>query len=113
VDKRITVLADDDPLFPVQAFFNAISASDFVETLADLARGIGHGINVVSCQFPAGLDPGEEPFEGVRCYLFEEQIVVDDDTFARFVRLACQSHLSEHPEDRDAIDILLIERGWA
>lgn len=107
------MLADDDPLFPVQAFFNAIAASDFVETLAGLARGIGQGINVAGCEFPADLDPGEEPFEGVRCYLFEEEIVVDDHTFAKFVRLACQSHLSEHPQDRDAIDALLIERGWA
>jgi len=110
---RINILAEDDPLYPVQAFFNTVLPGSFILVLENLVRGSGAGINGVGCDFPADLDPGEETFEGVRCYLYEDSVVLDEDTFARFVRLACEAYLSEYPEDKGHIDTLLESRGWA
>ena len=105
--KRLSIVGDDDPLFPIQAFFNAIGDHSFIETIARLLKGIGAGFDDVFCEFPSDLDPGEEPFEGVRCALYEDEIVVDLDTFGRFLKLACENYVREHPEDKAQIDSLL------
>ena len=85
------MLKDDDPLFPMQAFFNIIRASEFIEIVSNLTSGHGAGLECVYCGFPGDADPGEEPFEGVRFALFEDEVVVDEKTFAKFLRLACEA----------------------
>ena len=105
--NRISIVSDDDPRFPMQAFFNVISDSDFVCIIADLLQGIGAGVNDVYCQFPADVDPDVEPFEGVRFQLYEDVFVADLDTFRQFLLITCEAYLREHPEDRAAIDAIL------
>ena len=102
--KRLNFVKDNDPLFPVQAFFNAISDDSFVRTVENLSKNIGAAFDDCDCEFPGDLDPGDETFEGVRFSLFEEEVVVDQNTFQRFLRLACEEHLRRHPQDSHAIN---------
>lgn len=103
MSKRLERVADDDSLFPVQAFFNALGDATFVDTLSDLLQGVGHGVNEAHCEFPADLDPGEPPFEGVRFRLFEDEVVVSRETFERFLLAACAAQVRRCPEQHEAI----------
>lgn len=105
--KRVQVVGDEDLLFPVQAFFNAIGDSSFLRIIANLASGIGAGIDDVYCEFPSDLNEDEETFEGVRCSLYEDEVVVDRDTFFSFLRLAAAAYIEKHPEESARVDAIL------
>ena len=111
MSKRLELVSDRDPLFPAQAFFNALSDRTFVDALVDLLRGVGHGVNEAHCELPGDLDPGEPPFEGVRFRLFEDEVVVPRETFERFLRAACAAQVQRCPEQRAAIAQLLASHG--
>lgn len=114
--KRIDI--EDAPeyerLFPVQAFFNAIDDDLFVRTVDCLTRGTGAGFNNAVCSFPGDLDEyaiavelkGKVP-DGIMFSLFEDEVVVDIPTFRRFLTLACEAYVHDHPEDRARIEELL------
>lgn len=92
----------------MQAFFNAIGASDFVRTYRDLMNGIGHGMEgILLCEFPGDLDPWEERFDGVRFYFYEEVVTVDYSVFARFALAAAQAHVKTRPEDKAELEAML------
>jgi len=107
--KRINIENQQsyDRLFPVQAFFNEVSDSDFVMMVDSLTQGVGMGLNVANCTFPGDLDPWQEPFDGVMFSLYEDEVVVDIPSFRHFLTLACEAYVREHPEDRAEIAELL------
>ncbi len=111
MSKRLELVADHDPLFPVQTFFNALSDLTFVDALADLLRGVGHSVNEAHCELPGDLDPGEPSFEGARFRLFEDEVVVSRDTFERFLVAACATQVRRCPEQHAAIAQLLASHG--
>jgi hypothetical protein len=98
---------NDDRLFPVQCFFNAVSDFTFVEVVGRLLQGIGHGADYAHCTFPSDLDPGEEAFDGVRFSIFEDSVILTVEELRRFIREACDSYLASHPEERELISGLL------
>lgn len=100
-DFRIEI--EDERLFPVQAFFNAISDNAFVRIMLDLKRGVGSGVNDCFCEFPNELDPGEEPFEGVRFSLFEDEVVLSLNELNKYIDQVCEVHLADFPEDRERL----------
>src|SRR5262249_16956081 len=101
------LLLNEGRLFPVQAFFNAVSDFNFVEVVRRLLSGIGHSTNDAHCNFPGDLDPGEETFDGVQFSLFEDSVVITIEELNRYVREACQSYLDCYPEEQDEISNLL------
>jgi CDI immunity protein len=105
--KRIVICDDWDPKFPIQAFFNAISDSDFVTVVSNLMKQVGHCDNDACCIFPSSLDPDEEVFEGVRFSLFNDRIVIDNSSFLSYLALACESYVGSHPNDNDSIQKIL------
>ena len=105
--KGFRIQVDNERLFPIQAFFNAISDHSFVETIANLLRGIGASFDDAHCEFPKDLDPGEEPFEGVRFALYDDEVVVGFRTFRHYLELACTAYISENPINRSKIENLL------
>jgi len=113
MSKRLQLVADNDRLFPVQAFFNAISSRNFLEVIETLMSGVGAGINDVHCQFPGDVGPGEKPFTGIQFSLYEDEVIVDDATFKRFLLAACKAHLRDHPEQRVGLAKALGKRGWS
>lgn len=97
----------DDRLFPVQAFFNAFWDDNFVEVMRGLLGGIGHSMDDAHCRFPSDLDPWEEPFEGVRFSLYEDEVIITAAELKAFVAQACVAYLAAHPEQRDVVADLL------
>jgi len=94
-------------LFPVQAFFNAISDTHFVETMLSLHAGIGRGINDVVCSFPDDLDPGEDPFDGVRFSFFEETVVISRNMLRTVMKQACEAFIRDHPDQASVVAYML------
>lgn len=90
--------------FPIVAFFNAISDNSFVHVLEQFTLGVGSGINETVCTFPEDLDPGDEVFDGVMFSLFDEEVIVDYQTFFYYLKLACSIYLEDHPEDKAVIE---------
>ncbi|NNC15319.1 hypothetical protein D7Y27_20330 [Corallococcus sp. AB004] len=105
---RLSLVSDRDRLFPVQAFFNAINASEFVDTYRNLLNGIGYGFEgILSCEFPGSLDPWEERFDGVRFSIYEEEVIVDYSVFVRFALTWAQAHVKAWPEDKAELEAIL------
>ena len=98
---------NEDRLFPVQCFFNAVSDFNFVEVIGRLLQGVGHGADYAHCTFPSDLDPGEEVFDGVRFSIFEDSVILTDEEFRYFIREACKSYLVSHPAEWDSISSML------
>lgn len=106
--KRDFRLLESDQLnnnhFPITAFFNAISNSNFEAVVEQLSSGIGRGINAAVCTFPDDLDPDEEMFDGVMFSLHNEEVVVDYQTFFHYLKKACNVYLDDFPDDKDTIE---------
>ncbi|MBU8895428.1 hypothetical protein KRR26_07420 [Corallococcus sp. M34] len=111
MDKRISIVSDFDPLFPMQAFFNAIGAGEFVDVIEGLLNGVGRGLDGVDCDFPGDLDPGEPRFDGVRFSLYEDVVIAGCPVFRQFLVEACRAHVREHPEDKQKLESLLLRWG--
>ncbi|MNJ61640.1 hypothetical protein D3C77_574410 [compost metagenome] len=101
-------LLDSDVLdkehFPITAFFNSISDSDFIETIKNLSLGIGVGINATVCLFPDDLDPDEEKFEGIMFSLHDDEVIVDYQTFLYYLEKACSVFIEVYPDKKSIID---------
>jgi hypothetical protein len=97
-----------DELFPVQAFLNVIYEGRFVETVRELLRGEGSGFEESLCEFPADLEPEEDPLgRGIRFTLFEQEVILDRERFLEVLTLACRAHSEDYPEDRAELEALL------
>lgn len=97
----------DDRLFPVQAFFNALWDDNFIEVMRRLLCGIGGSMNDAYCRFSSDLDPWEEPFEGVRFSLYEDEVIITAAELKSYIEQACVAYLSTYPEQQDTVANLL------
>jgi hypothetical protein len=102
---RITL--KDERLFPVQAFFNAIADSSLVQVVDHLTKGIGYSVHDAHCRFPADIDPGEEPFDGVRFSLFEDSVVIGMSQLHHFLAIVSNRYSESHPKDKEVLNQLL------
>ncbi|MCM3025303.1 ribonuclease toxin immunity protein CdiI [Bacillus safensis] len=96
-----------DEHFPVVAFFNAITDDSFVNVVQHLSTGVGYGINDVDCTFPNDLEPDEEPFHGVLFALHDDEVIVDYQTFYYYLEQACNTYITEYPQDKKTISEVL------
>lgn len=96
-------------LFPVQAFFNAMSDRSLISTLQAFSNSIGAGFNDAVCEFPSEIEPTDQPFVGVKFYIFEEELVISRASFLSILEQVCSIYLGRHPEDRGRICTLLAE----
>jgi hypothetical protein len=115
--RRVTIA--DNPeyerFFPIQAFFNELNDNEFISAVDCLTRGVGAHTEKTHCFFPGDLDEyavevemgGKVP-DGIEFSLeWGEEVYVDIPTFRRFLTMACESYLKEHPEDTAIINELL------
>ncbi|MGV3607271.1 MAG: ribonuclease toxin immunity protein CdiI [Planctomycetaceae bacterium] len=98
---------DDDPLLPVQAFFNAIDDESFVRVIDALTSGVGYATNECDCLFPSDLDPGEEIFQGVRFSLFEQSNVISPQELARYIKIVSKGFVEQHPAVQENVARIL------
>lgn len=94
----------DDNLFPVQAFFNAVGDTSFIQMVGYLTQGIGYSSNEAHCTFPSDLDPGDNPFEGVQFSIFEEQVTINLSDLFHYLSTACNVYARSHPTHRQELD---------
>jgi hypothetical protein len=97
----------DDHLLPVQMYFNAIPEYRFLDIVEALSHRHGRGLDICIIEFPELVEPGEEPFSGVKFYLPDEEVIISNQEFVMYVKKACEAHLREHPEDKDRTDTML------
>lgn len=102
---RLTI--DDESLFPVQAFFNAVGDESFIRVMDSLTNGVGYSINECDCSFPGDLDPGEEVFQGVRFSLFEQSVVISTQELARYIKEVCKGFVDRKPTEQDSVARIL------
>jgi len=102
--KRIEL---DECLFPVQAFFNALSDDEFIRVIGLLSNRVGYHPDYCHCYFPEDLDPGEELFEGVCFSIFEDKIVISLEELNDVIRLACAEYVSRNPVDEGRVKEIL------
>lgn len=95
--------------FPVQAFFNAVSDDDFPRMVKDLVGHIGWHVDVSHCEFPEGLEPDEEPFEGAKFSLYQEEVVLSQDDLASVLATVCRVQKRRLPKQAHALDAALLE----
>ena len=100
-----------DHLLPVQALFNAAWDATFVRFLESLSRGIDCVFNDCGCEFPSGLEPGEEPFEGVRFWLFDEKVILTESEFHQILKQVGETQKKRVPEQAAQIDAILAKLG--
>jgi len=99
--------------FPIQAIFNSISGSLFIETISSLVHGIGFGVEYGACIFSNDLDEyeiasREEVLDGVEFGLHNgEEVVVNYQTFYYYLRKACESYVEEFPDDKEKTKVIL------
>jgi CDI immunity protein len=79
---RLKICGDWEPLFPVQALFNAIGDDSFLDIVRHLLNRQGYSSDYCHCHFPADLDPQEPTFEGVLFSHFDDVIVIAESQFA-------------------------------
>lgn len=87
-----------DRLLPVQAFFNAISEDRFIQTLEAFSKGVGASFNDCHCEFPGDLDPEDNPIEGVQFALYDQEIVITNAEFLKYLITVCDSFVGERPD---------------
>jgi hypothetical protein len=97
----------DSSQFPVQVFFNAVRDDSFVRVIERLSNGIGHCVNDIDCSFPEDLDPDEEPFEGIRFSIFEEEVLLDNQSLLDVVKVACDEHSRRYPSAKAQLEAAL------
>lgn len=97
--------------FPVQTFFNAVSDEDFVRMVGDLLANIDWHIDVCHCEFPENLEPGEEPFDGVKFSIYEDEIILSREQFLTVLEQVCEAQRRRRPEETKSIDEVLTRRS--
>jgi CDI immunity protein len=79
---RLKICGDWEPLFPVQALFNAIGDDSFLDVVRHLLNRQGYSSDYCHCHFPADLDPQAPTFDGVQFSHFDDVIVITETQFA-------------------------------
>lgn len=94
----------NDRLWIVKEYFNKIHDSFFLHVINGIiANREGRGDEYAGCQFPEEVDYDEEPFEGIKCWYFEDEVIVSEDDFKKCLILACEEYARLNPEKKEEI----------
>ena len=107
INKNFRISLKDEKLFPVQAFFNVISDDSFVNTLKAFSNGVGANFNDTHCEFPGDIDFDDEPFDGVRFALFDDEVILTYQAFLNVLQTTCKSYIDDNPKDQKIVYELL------
>ncbi|MCR9233095.1 MAG: ribonuclease toxin immunity protein CdiI [bacterium] len=90
-----------DQLFPVQTFFNAIGDHEFWDIIHGLKNRVSYGLDVCFCEFPESLDFDEEPFEGVRFRIYEDEVIITEAEFEKLLQKLATIQVCRFPDQVD------------
>ncbi|MDM1408406.1 ribonuclease toxin immunity protein CdiI [Myroides sp. DF42-4-2] len=97
---------NDDNLFPVEAFFYTLPTAKFIDTLMGFSNKIGVGFEDTVITFPEELDDNEEKFEGVEFSVLNEEVVISNKDFLKYLYIACGLFVEDYPDKKDIVEEL-------
>jgi CDI immunity protein len=100
---------DWEPMFPVQALFNAISDDCLVDVVRHFLNRHGYSSDYCHCHFPADLDPDEPSFQGVLFSHFDDMILITKARFADVLDRVLVSYKAVAPVGASTLSMLLTE----
>ena len=92
----------------MQTFFNAVSDDDFSRMVDDVLNNIGWHVDVCHCEFPEGLEPGEEPFDGAKFANHDEEVLLSPQQFLFVLGKACDAQKRRRPDQAGLLDEALL-----
>jgi hypothetical protein len=98
-DRRI------DPLWIVKTYFNAMEGTSFPCVLSELLEGTSSGSEYVMCEFPCENE--DDLFEGVRFRFLEEEIIVSEEVFKKYFKIAAKRYIELNPKRADEVQKVL------
>lgn len=107
----------NDPLKIVKEVFNNIGdSSTFSKSVKDLLSKERVGIDYDGCRFPNDLDESEiyhdyggKPFEGVECWIMDEEVIVSEEEFFKVLKEACKRYMELHPDKKDELEQIMAQ----
>ena len=105
----------NDPLKIVKEVFNNIGdSSTFFSSVKNLLNKERVGIDYDGCRFSNDLDESEiyhdyggKPFEGVECWLLDDEVIVSEEEFFKLLKIACKRYIELHPDKRDELEQIM------
>ncbi|MEH2363328.1 ribonuclease toxin immunity protein CdiI [Nostoc sp.] len=99
IDYRI------DPLWIVKSYFNTIGGISFPYAINTLLKGIGYGNEYAMCAFPC--EDEDDIFDGVRFSHLDEDKIVSEDIFKKYLKIAAERYIELNPEKADEVQNVL------
>lgn len=99
----------NDEYAAVFAYFTYISDTQFLEMMRFVIDGIGGygGDGHVGFELSEELEPGEEPFEGVKFHIFHEENVISYELFHQILTNIAENYVKEYPNEQQEVTSLL------
>ncbi|MEH2025389.1 ribonuclease toxin immunity protein CdiI [Nostoc sp.] len=94
-----------DPLWIVKYYFNAIGGISFPYAINTLPKGTGYGNEYNMCAFPC--EDEDDMFDGVRFSFLDEDKIVSEDIFKKYLKIAAESYIELNPERADEVQNVL------
>lgn len=101
----------NNSILPFLQFLTVIPDSEFVEAMSSILNETGFSRYDCHCIFSSDFETWEEEyFEGGVKFdndALEEVVIVDYETFQKYVIMACKSYLKDYPEHKQILSDLI------
>lgn len=97
----------NDSLWIVKEYFNNNNDDYFLDMISNLMDRVGWGNEYAGCDFPENMDYEEELFEGVKCWYFEEEVIVSENYFKKCLIIACKEYVKLNPDKKQETEKII------
>lgn len=98
----------NDEYYTAKFYLYSIPDTTFVRVLENMSNGIGTSLDYLHCEFPGDIEVDEEPFEGVRFRVLDDDgVVLGEKKFYSLLEDTCKEYLIDFPQDREVVHCLL------
>lgn len=98
----------NDEYYTAKFYLYSIPDTIFLRVLENMSKGIGTSLDYLHCEFPGDIEEDEEPFEGVRFRVLDDDgVVLGEEKFYHLLKNTCKEYLMDFPQDRETVQRLL------
>lgn len=91
----------------VSSFFSVYNESEIIVLLERILSETGTGKNDLGIEFSRDAQEwGEQPFDGVKFYLLNEEITISNQDFIKYLEEVCKVYENEYPIKKEEIETL-------